>query len=96
MSPAPNMSAASNAAALLSLHEALATQTEPVVYKEEPRKELDQTGGTDRVLSTKHNSIRSDRRSCDEPAESEDYPTDNRPEWQKIASRGGRSRPNKR
>lgn len=88
MPAAPNMS---NAAGLLALQEALRTQTEPVVYKEEPKKEIDQTGSSSRTLSSRY---RSEYES--EPCETEDHPIDRRPEWQKIASRGGRSRPNRK
>ena len=70
-------------------------QTKPVVTEFPQPERITQAG----TPATALHSLRSDRRPGDyesESCEAEDYSTDRRPEWQKIASRGGRSRPNRK
>ena len=69
-------------------------ETKPVATEFPQQTKITQTGE-----SKSWNSLRSDRRSADqenEQAEVDDGPRDNRPEWQKIGARGGRSKPNRK
>lgn len=91
MPPVPKMIYYSIPSAALGMIERIHQETKPVATEFPQPTKITQTGE-----SSSWNSLRSDRRIDDEQAEADDGPRDNRPEWQKIGARGGRSRPNRK